>query len=183
MMDHSIEMEENRRAIETVQEGGDSSKGADFGYLVGEGVHTGNTTAVAAGPTFTETGSGRQSSGSSRTVSTLTVFRAASTEPYAEIATAYRIRITLEADEAQAADGGSTTGPRLARFRGKQILSEEGPAGTLREHVPLSLMTPDPDPGGGTDLLGPPQLTGSRRRSRAFRRTCWARTPSTRTGP
>ncbi|MFE5238788.1 MULTISPECIES: lonely Cys domain-containing protein [unclassified Streptomyces] len=161
MLDHSVEMEENRRAIETVQEGAESSKGADVGYLVGEGVHTGDRTAAASGPTFTETGSGRQTTGASRTASTLTVFRAASTEPYAEIATPYRIRITLEADDAPARDEADTSlkGRAVAardRFTGKQVLTEEGPAGTLREHVPLSLMAPDGDP--GSDPLPPPSL-------------------------
>ncbi|MFJ8644434.1 hypothetical protein [Streptomyces sp. NPDC093610] len=156
MLDHSVEMEENRRAIETVTEGAESTKGADFGYLVGEAVHTENSTAVAAGPTFTETGSGRKSSGESRTESTLTVFRVASTEPHAEIATPYTLRITLEADDPPP-EGRGTVRTGFDRFRGKQVLTEEGPAGTLREHVPLSLMAPDTDP--GADLLEAPDLT------------------------
>ncbi|MFJ4842033.1 lonely Cys domain-containing protein [Streptomyces sp. NPDC088746] len=158
MLDHSVEMEENRRAIETVTEGAESTKGADFGYLVGEAVHTENTTgAVAGGPTFTETGSGRKSSGESRTESTLTVFRAASTEPYAEIATPYTLRITLEADDPAPGDRGAVR-KGFDRFRGKQVISVAHSAGTLREHVPLSLMAPDAEP--GADLLPPPDLTG-----------------------
>ncbi|WP_367572055.1 hypothetical protein [Streptomyces globisporus] len=158
MLDHSVEMEENRRAIETVTEGAESTKGADFGYLVGEAVHTENPTgAVAAGPTFTETGSDRKSSGESRTESTLTVFRAASTEPYAEIATPYTLRISLEADDpAPGRRGPVRTG--FDRFRGKQVISVAHSAGTLREHVPLSLMAPDGEP--DADLLPPPDLTG-----------------------
>ncbi|WP_218924466.1 hypothetical protein [Streptomyces sp. st140] len=158
MLDHSVEMEENRRAIETVTEGAESTKGADFGYLVGEAVHTENPTgAVAAGPTFTETGSDRKSSGESRTESTLTVFRAASTEPYAEIATPYTLRISLEADDpAPGRRGPVRTG--FDRFRGKQVISVAHSAGTLREHVPLSLMAPDGEP--DADLLPSPDLTG-----------------------
>ncbi|MEU5716190.1 hypothetical protein AB0G71_10440 [Streptomyces sp. NPDC020403] len=157
MLDHSVEMEENRRAIETVTEGAETTKGADFGYLVGEAVHTENATAVAAGPTFTETGSGRKSSGESRSASTLTVFRVASTEPYAEIATPYTLRITLEADDPPSGQRGPVRAG-FDRFRGKQVLTEEGPAGTLREHVPMSLMAPETGPGDG--LLEAPGLTG-----------------------
>lgn len=157
MLDHSVEMEENRRAIETVTEGAESTEGAEFGYLVGEAVHTENATAVAAGPTFTESGSGRKTSGESRTESTSTVFRVASTEPYAEIATPYTLRITLEADDPPSGQRGPVRA-RFDRFRGKQVLTEEGPAGTLREHVPMSLMVPETGPDDG--LLEAPGLTG-----------------------
>ncbi len=157
MLDHSVEMEENRRAIETVTESAETTKGAEFGYLVGEAVHTENATAVAAGPTFTETGSGRKTSGESRTESTLTVFRVASTEPYAEIATPYTLRITLEADDPPSGQRGPVRAG-FDRFRGKQVITEEGPAGTLREHVPMSLMRPET--GADDGLLEAPGLTG-----------------------
>ncbi|MEU3185087.1 hypothetical protein ABZ707_12925 [Streptomyces sp. NPDC006923] len=175
LLDHSVEMEENRRAIETVGEGSDASSGADLGYLVSEMVHTGDRTAAAAGPTYTETGSGRRTFGSSHAVTTLTVFRAASTEPYAEIATPYRLQIALEMDDEASADGDGTAeaGGRSLReravahrdqFTGRRRITEEGDIGSLREHVPLSLMVPDPGPEDTPvdPRLAPPRLTGLR---------------------
>ncbi len=98
-LDHSAELEENRRAIETAQENSESSSGADLGLLTSQLVYTGNTQVPAAGPTYTEGGSNRKTVASSHTVTTVTIYRAASTEPHAEIVTPYRMRITLEADD------------------------------------------------------------------------------------
>ncbi|MFI9042245.1 hypothetical protein [Streptomyces sp. NPDC053726] len=172
MLDHSVEMEQNRRAVETVQESSDSSRGTDFGIVVTEGVSTGNPTAVASGPTYTATDTDRRAVSSNTSASTLKIFRLGSTEPYAEIATPYRLRITLEVDDAPAQDGGQRApGTRRTlreqavakrdQFRGKRTVSEEGDVGTLVEHIPLSLMTPDQDAvTGGAALLEAPVLTG-----------------------
>ncbi|MGW0608020.1 hypothetical protein ACWD3O_29420, partial [Streptomyces sp. NPDC002640] len=167
MLDHGAEMEENRRAVETVQEGAEFSSGSDVGVLVGEQVGTGDTTAVASGPTWTETGSSRRAVSAGHSVSSSTTYRAASTEPHAEIATPYRLRLTLEFDDAPA-DGTLGTGAdgtpvrdALRRFGGRQRVSETGDIGTLVEYVPLSLMAPDPDAQGPAPdpRLAPPDLT------------------------
>ncbi|MCP9990722.1 hypothetical protein LUX09_09760 [Streptomyces albogriseolus] len=98
-LDHSAELEENRRAIETAQQNSEFSAGADLGFLTSQMVYTGNTQVPAAGPTYTEGGSNRKTVASSHTVTTVTIYRAASTEPHAEVVTPYRMRITLEADD------------------------------------------------------------------------------------
>ncbi|MET9442317.1 hypothetical protein [Streptomyces sp. NPDC006610] len=164
MLDHGTEMEENRRAVETVQQSAEFSSGSDIGILVGEQVGTGDPTAVASGPTYAETGSSRRSVSAGHAVSTSTTYRAASTEPHAEVATPYRLRLTLEFDDAPADDAEGTDRPvrdALRRFTGKQRVSETGDIGTLLEHVPLSLMRPDPAPGlpAPDPRLAPPDLT------------------------
>ncbi|MER6621185.1 lonely Cys domain-containing protein, partial [Streptomyces sp. NPDC000931] len=174
-LDHSAELEENRRAVETAQQNSESSSGADLGLLTSQLVYTGNTQVPAAGPTYTEGGSNRKTVSSSHTVTTVTIYRAASTEPHAEVVTPYRMRITLEADDtpntgapakAEPAEAKSTA---LARFRGRVRIVEEGDVGELREHVPLSLMEPvrsgegtgrllpAPDPAADPALAGPPR--------------------------
>ncbi|MFH9819768.1 lonely Cys domain-containing protein [Streptomyces sp. NPDC017230] len=181
-LDHSAELEENRRAIETAQRNSESSSGADLGLLTSQMVYTGDPHVPAAGPTYTEGGSNRKSAASSHTVTTVTIYRAASTEPHAEVVTPYRMRITLEADDTP--NTGAPAGPRpaegnptaLDRFRGRLRIVEEDDAGALREHVPLSLMEPArtetegtgtsaaagrllpaPDPAADPALAGPPR--------------------------
>ncbi|MGI5446943.1 hypothetical protein ACQEVM_14440 [Streptomyces sp. CA-243310] len=168
MLDHGTEMEENRRAVETRQEGAEFTSGRDIGVLVGESVYTGDPTAVASGPTHTETGTSRRSISTALSASTSTTYRAASTEPHAETTTPYRLRLTLEFDDAPRTPGtpGPDTGPTAARtalrrFAGKERISVTGAIGDLREHVPLSLMAPDPDPADAAPdpRLAPPDLT------------------------
>lgn len=159
-LDHSVELEENRRAIETAQQNSESSSGADVGLLTSQLVHTGNTQVPAAGPTYTEGGTHRKTVASSHTVTTVTIYRAASTEPHAEVVTPYRMRITLEADDTPGT--GAPPGPRptegtptaLDRLRGRLRIVEEEDAGALREHMPLSLMEPVPSPTEGTGTPG-----------------------------
>ncbi|MGX1267309.1 hypothetical protein RKD18_000503 [Streptomyces phaeoluteigriseus] len=166
-LDHSAELEENRRAIETVQQNSEASSGADVGLMTSQMVHGGNTYVPAAGPTYTEGGSNRKTVSSSHTVTTVTIYRAASTEPHAEVVTPYRMRITLEADDtphtAASADAEPAKGrpTALDRFRGRLRIVEEDDVGELREHVPLSLMEPAPprtkaDGTDGTDGTGTP---------------------------
>ncbi|WP_392896913.1 hypothetical protein [Streptomyces sp. LN699] len=168
MLDHGTEMEENRRAVETRQEGAEFTSGRDIGVLVGESVYTGDPTAVASGPTYTETGTSRRSVSTSLSASTSTTYRAASTEPHAETTTPYRLCLTLEFDHAPQTpgtpgpDAGSTAArTALRRFAGKQRISASGAIGDLSEHVPLSLMAPDPDPADPAPdpRLAPPDLT------------------------
>ncbi|MEV7784833.1 lonely Cys domain-containing protein [Streptomyces sp. NPDC088106] len=163
-LDHSAELEENRRAIETAQQSSESSAGADLGFLTGQMVYTGDPHVPASGPTYTESGSNRKTVASSHTVTTVTIYRAASTEPHAEVVTPYRMRITLEADDTP--HTGAPADPDLEeakstaldRFRGRLSIVEEDDVGELREHVPLSLMEPAPSPtaadGTGTSGAG-----------------------------
>ncbi|OSP41769.1 hypothetical protein B7767_19150, partial [Streptomyces sp. 13-12-16] len=158
-LDHSAELEENRRAIETAQQNSEFLAGADLGFLTSQLVYTGNPQVVAAGPTYTEGGSNRKTVASSHTVTTVTIYRAASTEPHAEVVTPYRMRITLEADDTP--HTGAPADPDLEeaqstaldRFRGRLSIVEEDDVGELREHVPLSLMEPAPSP-TGADATG-----------------------------
>ncbi|MDX3575048.1 hypothetical protein, partial [Streptomyces sp. ID05-47C] len=156
-LDHSAELEENRRAIETAQQNSEASSGADLGLVTSQMVYTGDSHVPAVGPTYTEGGSHRKTVASSHTVTTVTIYRAASTEPHAEIVTPYRMRITLEADDTPhtgaPADPKPTAGKSTAldRFRGRLRIVEEDDVGDLREHVPLSLMEPtSPETGTGT---------------------------------
>ncbi|WP_435195188.1 hypothetical protein [Streptomyces sp. NRRL F-5630] len=164
-LDHSVELEENRRAVETVQEGSDSSSGADVGFLTSQMVYTGNPDVVGAGPTYSEGGSHKKTVTSGHTTTSITIYRAASTEPYAEVVTPYRMRITLEADDTPDASGpagrrakpGEETATAFDRFRGRQRIVEEHDVGELHEHVPLSLMEPVmPAPESGSAAALPP---------------------------
>ncbi|WP_146252183.1 hypothetical protein [Streptomyces carminius] len=171
MLDHGVEMEENRRAVETVTRSREATRGAELGHVVGEGVHTGAQDArgpVAAGPALNETGGSRRSAGSAHSVTTLTVFRAASTEPYAVTDTPYELEIVLELDNSP---GSEETPPRntdrsltaragraVREFTGNRAVSVREPAGVLRENIPLSLMVPDPEPGTDGRRLPPPEL-------------------------
>ncbi|WP_411152363.1 lonely Cys domain-containing protein [Streptomyces sp. A30] len=149
-LDHSVELEENRRAIETVQKNSESSSGADVGLLTSQLVYTGNAYVAGAGPSYTESGSHRRTVASSHANTTVTIYRAASTEPHAQIVTPYRMRITLEADDTPSTGAPADKEPQegkptaLDRFRGRLQIIEEGDVGELREHVPLSLMEPVP---------------------------------------
>ncbi|MFE0440230.1 hypothetical protein ACFW2K_35530 [Streptomyces nigra] len=162
-LDHSVELEENRRAIETVQESGESVTGTEMGIITAQQVYTGASQVVAGGPTYTAGGSQRKTVGSSHSSSTVTIHRAANTEPHAEIVTPYRMRITLEADGTPhigaPVDGGPGEGSTgaLDRVRGRVRIVEEGDVGELHEHVPLSLMEPVPSqmPGGETEGAPP----------------------------
>ncbi|CAL9330645.1 hypothetical protein SUDANB6_00065 [Streptomyces sp. enrichment culture] len=163
-LDHSAELEENRRAVEIAQENSESSSGADVGLLTSQLVYTGNAQVPAAGPTYTEGGSNRKTVASSHTVTTVTIHRAASTEPHAEVVTPYRMRITLEADDTPNTGAPAGTGPAeakptaLDRFRGRLRITEEADVGELREHVPLSLMEPVPQAPEGTGTSGAGRL-------------------------
>ncbi|WP_299531703.1 hypothetical protein [uncultured Streptomyces sp.] len=171
MLDHGVEMEENRRSLETLTRGKDRSSGADLGHLVSEAVHTGmpgDKGPMAAGPSLTETAGERSAFGAGRSTSVLTVYRVATTEPHAVTDTPYDIQITLELENTpsetpSASSRAQDAGP-LDRFTGNATVSVRRPAGTLRENVPLSLMAPDPatdgdgEDHGGDDPLRPPDL-------------------------
>ncbi|MFE6281200.1 hypothetical protein [Streptomyces sp. NPDC057877] len=160
-LDHGTEMEENRRAVEVVQQGAEYTSGKDLGMLTGEQVGTGDPTAVASGPTYAETGTSRRQISAGHSVATSTTYRAASTEPHAEVATPYQLRLTLEFDDVPDDAADAATRDSLRRFTGKERVTETGDVGTLVEHVPLSLMAPVPGASAPAPdpRLAPPDLT------------------------
>ncbi|MFC4508395.1 hypothetical protein [Streptomyces vulcanius] len=155
MLDHSTEMEESRQAVETVQEASDHSAGPAVGFVVGQGVNTGDPTVVTAAPTYGQIGSHRLAVQSGRSTTSVVIHRDATTEPHAVVVTPYRLRITLEAGT-----DGETSASGWKGFTGRRTIVEEGDVGTLREHVPLSLMVPTPGendgPGAPDPRLAPP---------------------------
>jgi hypothetical protein len=136
--DHSATLPDNRVATETVEEALATTRTGALGVNVGEGVRTGDQTAKAAGPAYSESGSASQSTSTSRSTARLKTHVFVANEPYAEYLTRYRLRLTLEID-------------------GRTVARHEDEVGRLREQLPLSLTVPgaDSDPG---DPLGTPVL-------------------------
>ncbi|WEH43419.1 lonely Cys domain-containing protein [Streptomyces sp. AM 2-1-1] len=153
---HSVEFEENRHAAEGEQHAERRASGPDFGTMVAETAHTQDPVAKRAGLTYTEVASVRRIVTSQRSDGTVGIHTATTTEPYAEYSTRYRLRITLDVVEGGADEEESA----WEAFRGKRRVSEEGDAGVLREHIPLSLMRPTaPGTGQESDVLEPPAIT------------------------
>lgn len=166
---HSTDFEDNLWAISSTGFSVSRTRGPDFGLSVSESAYTGNPDASAAGPGFSESGSARRTLAASGSDNPVDTWAFATSEPYAEYDTSYRLRIALEVDD----DTDSGTPPagrgrelvHRAReasrsFRGKRAVVKEGEVGTLRKQTPLSLMSPDTDPAAAThdDPLGPPAL-------------------------
>ncbi|MDH2393553.1 hypothetical protein QCN29_33270 [Streptomyces sp. HNM0663] len=137
-LDHSATLQDNRAATETVEEGEVTTRTGTTGVSVGEGVRTGDSTAKAAGPTYSELGTTSQPTSTSRSTARLKTHVFYANEPYAEFLTGYRLRLTLNVD-------------------GRTVARQEGDVGRLREQLPLSLTVPrtGSDPG---DPLGTPVL-------------------------
>ncbi|WFB88509.1 MULTISPECIES: hypothetical protein [Streptomyces] len=175
-LDHSVELEEHRQAVETVQEAGSQSSGFGVGTVLAESAHTTDPVVRAAGPVWSEVGSSRRNTTGRRTEGSVRIATATTTQAHGEYATRYRLRLTLEitdtggagAPRARGAEA-DTTGPvpsgehaertghradawwRQWTGRRHHAISVEGDAGLLVEHYPLSLMRPDPpaSPVGG----------------------------------
>ncbi|WP_158713248.1 OTU domain-containing protein [Streptomyces sp. NRRL B-12105] len=180
---HSVEFEEHRQAVETEQEGSSRAAGASVGTTVSEGVHTGNDLVRAAGPNYSEVGATQQNANQTHSEGGVRIATATTTQAHGEYVTRYRLRLTLEVtDTGEPATADGTTqapaGRAAALRRGlgrwwhkwtghrRLTLVEEGDVGELIEHLPLSLMRPDPpgtdgtgdDAGGDSDPLAPPRL-------------------------
>ncbi|MEU9453146.1 lonely Cys domain-containing protein [Streptomyces sp. NPDC048277] len=176
---HSVELEEHRQGVETIQESRERTSGASVGTVVTEGVHTGNDIVRAAGPTYSQVGSTQQGVLQNRSESGVRIATATTTQAHGEYVTRYRLRLSLEVTDTGDAHGGHETDhpetpdadlqARAVRWgrkvTGRRRLSvvSEGDVGDLIEHLPLSLMRPDPvvPADGGAPLpdpLAPPAL-------------------------
>ncbi|WP_211301846.1 lonely Cys domain-containing protein, partial [Streptomyces sparsogenes] len=147
------ELEDHRWAVETYSDGFSSGRGSDAGTQVNEGVHTGDTDVPTAGPSMAETGSNRQNVSATDTRVRGRVWSSYTSEPHAEYATRYRLRITMEMGRKRG------DGPRHPETR---RIEHSGDVGIQREIVPLSLMRPDTArgsaPAEGPDRLAPPEI-------------------------
>ncbi|WP_211303350.1 hypothetical protein, partial [Streptomyces milbemycinicus] len=168
---HGIDWEDNLAATESTGSSLSRTRGPDFGLSVGENAYTHNPDASTAGPGYSETGSARKTLTASHSSSPMTTWTVATSEPYAEYDTPYRLRIVLEVEDAPdptpptAADSRVRHLTHRARqasryVRGKRRVVEEGDVGKLRKQTPLSLMSPDPagprTAPAAVDPLGPP---------------------------
>ncbi|EFL42800.1 conserved hypothetical protein [Streptomyces griseoflavus Tu4000] len=147
-LDHGVVMEDTRIATVTRTDGGSSarSRGLDLTAMqqvatVAPGSEPGLGDLGSLRPQFgaQTTSSDLSSRGRSRARTKRHIFYAR--EPHADYRTPYTLRLTLDLG----ADNPT--------------LTEEGPVGTLREQVPLSLSVARI--GRADDVLGPPSLDGS----------------------
>ncbi|MFE9609103.1 lonely Cys domain-containing protein [Streptomyces sp. NPDC006012] len=118
---HSVDLEEHRQAAQTVQEGRDRASGASIGTVVTEGVHTGNETVRAAGPTYSEIGSTQQNVTQYQAEGGVRIATATTTQAHGEYVTRYRLRLSLEITDTGVPDrtrdtrNTATTGNNTAR--------------------------------------------------------------------
>ncbi|MER7186311.1 hypothetical protein ABT404_43795, partial [Streptomyces hyaluromycini] len=147
---HSVELEEPRHAVETVQQGRSRVSGRTVGTTVAMAVHVHNDTVRAAGPALSTVGITQRGITGNRSEGSVRIATTATSQAHGEYVTRYRLRLTAEVS-------------------GRAPIRSEGEVGDLVEHYPLSLMRPDP---AGTaaatpdDRLAPPALPvhgGSRR--------------------
>ncbi|MFF4243526.1 hypothetical protein ACFYY2_03520 [Streptomyces sp. NPDC001822] len=167
-MGHSVELEEHRQAVESVQQGRGRTSGASLGIAVSEGAHIGSGTVRTAGPTYSQSGSALRSVTQSTGRGTVRISTATTTQAHGEYATRYRIRLTLDVTDTGQADpfrapedrAGHVVGQidrswRKLIGRRQLTVSAEADAGRLIEHFPMSLMRPDPSQPVAHDVLAP----------------------------
>ncbi|MDH3039213.1 hypothetical protein [Streptomyces sp. TRM75561] len=180
---HSVELWEVLNAAESTGTARTRTSGAMLGIAVSEGVHLHADPVKTAGPTYIHTGSTLRTVAQSRSEGTVRSTTAITTQAYGEYATRYKLRLTLEITDTAPADPAHPHQGRTDRLVGQArrlrqalagrrqlTVSAEADAGRLIEHIPLSLMRPDPPPGDATgprkDPLAPavPQTYGAPRR-------------------
>ncbi|WP_399936785.1 hypothetical protein ACGH52_00920 [Streptomyces sp. BBFR25] len=187
---HSVELEEARHAVESVQRAEGRSTGRMIGIAVTEGAHTGDTAVPMAGPTYTQTGSSTQTRAQTWSEGTVDISTVAISQAHGEYATQYELRLDLEITDsapvtpAPARRGGAERALDAAgdwwrtwTGRRKHSISVQQNVGRLVEHLPMSLMRPDPQPTDGQaagvasadrpDPLAPPELDGHAQPHRA----------------
>ncbi|MFF0683809.1 hypothetical protein ACFYVW_35225 [Streptomyces tendae] len=187
---HGVELEEARHAVESVQRAEGRSTGRTIGIAVTEGAHTGDTAVPMAGPSYTQTGSSTQTRAQTRSEGTVDISTVAISQAHGEYATQYELRLDLEITDsapvtpAPALRGGPERALDAAgdwwrawTGRRKHSISVQQNVGRLVEHLPMSLMRPDPQPTDGqpagaaasdrTDPLEPPELDEHARPHRA----------------
>ncbi|MFE1241984.1 hypothetical protein [Streptomyces tendae] len=178
---HSVELEEARHAVESVQHAEGRSTGRMIGLAVTEGAHTGDTAVPMAGPSYTQTGSSTQTRAQTRSEGTVDISTVAISQAHGEYATSYELRLDLEITDsapvttAPARRGGAERALDAAgdwwrtwTGRRKHSISVQQDVGRLVEHLPMSLMRPDPELTDGQtagvatadrpDPLAPPEL-------------------------
>ncbi|ALO99335.1 hypothetical protein SHL15_8385 [Streptomyces hygroscopicus subsp. limoneus] len=128
---HGVTFKDGRQATETDEAAVAEGRSRTLGVNIAEGVRTSDRVARSAGPAYGESGTSTQQVTQSRARTRLSARAVETDEPHAEYLTDYRLRMTLEL-------GGGRT------------VQAEGPVGTLRELVPLSLTVPG-EPRTGDD--------------------------------
>ncbi|MFC4034388.1 hypothetical protein ACFO3J_23335 [Streptomyces polygonati] len=126
-LDHSVVFKDNRAANEVRDEGVSTAVTQAVGVGVNEMVRTGQEVVRGAGPVYGESGSSTRQTATTRGSARLKSHIFYPNEPHAEFLTDYRLRLTLTVGD-------------------DEPLREEGVVGTLREQVPLSLVTPELPP-------------------------------------
>ncbi|WP_438306686.1 toxin glutamine deamidase domain-containing protein (plasmid) [Streptomyces sp. HUAS TT11] len=171
---HSVELEEHRQAVESVQQTRGRASGKLIGFVVSEGAHTPDAVARSAGPTHSQMGSSVQGTVQTQNDGTVKYSTVTTTQAHGEYTTEYELRLELEitdttpADPAAAGHAGADrlkdqAGRWLQMWTGrrKHSISVQENVGRLIEHFPLSLMRPEPqDSAGQSDPLAPPPLEG-----------------------
>ncbi|OWA13237.1 hypothetical protein B9W62_00480 [Streptomyces sp. CS113] len=178
---HSVELEEARHAVESVQRAEGRSTGRMIGMAVSEGARTGDTSVPMAGPSYTQTGSSTQTRAQTRSEGTVDISTVAISQAHGEYATQYELRLDLEITDSEAATprparrGGAERALEAADDwwrawvgRRRHRISVQQNVGRLIEHLPMSLMRPDPqlteEDGAAAatadrpDPLAPPEL-------------------------
>ncbi|WP_399895265.1 hypothetical protein ACGH7X_39005 [Streptomyces sp. BBFR51] len=178
---HSVELEEARHAVESVQRAEGRSTGRMIGIAATEGAHTGDAAVPMAGPSYTQTGSSTQTRAQTWSEGTVDISTVAISQAHGEYATQYELRLDLEITDsapvtpAAARRGGAERALDAAgdwwrtwTGRRKHSISAQQNVGRLVEHLPMSLMRPDPRPSDGhaagvatadrPDPLAPPEL-------------------------
>ncbi|MFJ3891012.1 hypothetical protein [Streptomyces rubrogriseus] len=154
---HGVELEEARHAVESVQRAEGRSTGRTIGMAVTEGARTGDTSVPMAGPSYTQTGSSTQTRAQTRSEGTVDISTVAISQAHGEYATQYELRLDLEITDSAAATpeparhGGAERAQEAAgdwwrawAGRRKHSISVQQNVGQLIEHLPMSLMRPDP---------------------------------------
>ncbi|MFL9657076.1 toxin glutamine deamidase domain-containing protein [Streptomyces sp. PB17] len=178
---HNVELEEARHAVESVQRAEGRSTGRMIGMAVSEGARTGDTSVPMAGPSYTQTGSSTQTRAQTRSEGTVDISTVAISQAHGEYATQYELRLDLEITDSEAATprparrGGAERALEAADDwwrawvgRRRHRISVQQNVGRLIEHLPMSLMRPDPqlteEDGAAAatadrpDPLAPPEL-------------------------
>ncbi|MFF9102918.1 hypothetical protein ACF1AU_20335 [Streptomyces rubrogriseus] len=187
---HGVELEEARHAVESVQRAEGRSTGRTIGMAVTEGARTGDTSVPMAGPSYTQTGSSTQTRAQTRSEGTVDISTVAISQAHGEYATQYELRLDLEITDSAAATpeparhGGAERAQEAAgdwwrawAGRRKHSISVQQNVGQLIEHLPMSLMRPDPrlteeeaaaaSTADRFDPLAPPELDGHAQPHRA----------------
>ncbi|MEU6341906.1 toxin glutamine deamidase domain-containing protein [Streptomyces sp. NPDC046977] len=156
---HSVDLQEHRQAVESVQLAHGRASGKLIGVASSESAHTADPVVTSAGPTYSQAGSSVQGSVQTRNDGTVEFSSISTTQAHAEYTTEYELRLEMEITDAEPANPAvahsgagrlkDTAGRWLRMWTGRRrhTISVQERAGQLIEHLPLSLMRPDADEG------------------------------------